>query len=125
MNFILHPESESINSNEQLQFNPENSGILDGVYLAEEEADELYHQIESNLRASFESDQQLIGRLTNNAIVKGGSWAQSPLYLEQSVTSIYDKSVQKSYIGFRLAATVDPVVIEQVFQHPKHNKHKK
>ncbi|WMJ72967.1 SUMF1/EgtB/PvdO family nonheme iron enzyme [Cytophagaceae bacterium ABcell3] len=41
-------------------------------------------------------------------IVKGGSWNDPPVYLQNSVNQVYSEKAQHSTIGFRLALTLHP-----------------
>jgi len=76
------------------------------------------HTIEHNLRLlnKLKDDLILIKQRPNNRVVKGGSWAQNETYLHPTARTIFNENQQKSFIGFRLAATIDDAAFKKYFQ---------
>lgn len=76
------------------------------------------YTIKDNLRLlnKLKEDLILIKQRPNNRVVKGGSWVQNETYLHPTTRTIFNENQQKSFIGFRLAATIDDAAFKKYFQ---------
>ena len=102
---------------------------IDSLMLIQEESLKYYksgasnehyteYTIKDNLRLlnKLKEDLILIKQRPNNRVVKGGSWAQNETYLHPTTRTIFNENQQKSFIGFRLAATIDDATFKKYFQ---------
>ena len=102
---------------------------IDSLMLIQEESLKYYksgasnehyteYTIKDNLRLlnKLKEDLILIKQRPNNRVVKGGSWVQNETYLHPTARTIFNENQQKSFIGFRLAATIDDAAFKKYFQ---------
>ncbi|MBN2681516.1 MAG: SUMF1/EgtB/PvdO family nonheme iron enzyme [Bacteroidales bacterium] len=90
--------------------------ILDGLYekkvdyekfdLSTEKGRNYYYK----LIKEYEHNSYVNEKFPDSRIVKGGSWAQGPAYLQVGARTIYPENKSSCMIGFRLAMTEKPKI---------------
>lgn len=87
-------------------------GILDGIYVKKSDDKEIDlstekgRNIYNRLKKEYEHNGFVNEKFPDARIVKGGSWAQGPAYLQIGARTIYPENKSSCMIGFRLAMTL-------------------
>ncbi len=56
----------------------------------------------AKMKSCYEHDKEVYARMTNPRVVKGGSWADPPIYLNPKTVTIKSQNASSARIGFRL-----------------------
>lgn len=92
---------------EEVKVVQSNNGVLDAVYISsEDEKKEAEKNKALKRNKQIERDNAIIERYRDPKIVKGGSWADSQIYMICGLKEVFPQTQPSSRIGFRMVMEV-------------------